>query len=108
MRALITGADGFLGANLCARLVADGHEVTGAALNRKGRTSLDALGVDVRVEYGDITDRAYVERIVNASECDTVFHLAAVSIVRVAERDVARAMRTNVLGTVNVCEAAAG
>ena len=108
MRALCTGADGFLGANLCARLVADGHEVTGAALNRKGHTSLDALGVDVRVEYGDITDRAYVERLVNASECDVVFHLAAVSIVRVAERDVRRAIHTNVMGTVNVCEAARG
>lgn len=108
MRVLCTGADGFLGANLCARLLADGHEVTGAALNRKGRTSLDALGVDVRVEYGDITDRAYVERLVNASECEMVFHLAAVSVVRVAERNIERAIRTNVLGTLNVCEAAAG
>lgn len=106
MRALVTGADGFLGANLCARLVADGHDVTGAALNRQGRTALDALGVDVRLEYGDVTDRAYVERIVNASEAEIVYHLAAVSIVRVAERHPARCLTTNILGTVNVCEAA--
>lgn len=106
MRALITGVDGFLGANLAAYLLAAGHEVTGAALNRKNNTSLDALGVRCRVEYGDITDAAFVGRVVNACEAEVVYHLAAVSIVRVAERDPGRAIRTNVLGTLNVCEAA--
>jgi CDP-glucose 4,6-dehydratase len=75
------------------------------ALSRKGLTSLDALGVNVRLEYGDIQDREYVERVVNASEADVVFHLAAVSIVRIAEHNPGRAYRTNILGTVNVAEA---
>lgn len=105
MRCLVTGADGFLGAHLVQRLQAAGHEVTGAALSRKGETSLDALGVKCRVEYGDITDAAYVERLVNATEAEWVFHLAAVSIVRIAEANPSRAIRTNVLGTLNVLEA---
>ena len=106
MRALITGADGFLGANLARYLINQGHEVTGACLSRKHATSMDALNVRCRLEYGDITDAAFVERIVNASEAEVVYHLAAVSIVRVAERDPGRAIKTNVLGTLNVCEAA--
>ena len=106
MRTLITGADGFLGANLARYLLAQGHTVVGAALNRKGSTSLDALGVTVRLEYGDITDSAYVARLLNAYEVEVVYHLAAVSIVRIAERDPGRALRTNILGTLNVCEAA--
>lgn len=105
MRTLIFGADGFLGANLCRLLLEHGHEVTGTALNRKGHTSLDALKVDCRVEYGDVTDRAFVERVVNATEAEWVFHLAAVSIVRIAENDAYRALRTNILGTLNVLEA---
>ena len=107
MNILVTGADGFLGAHLCRYLGQFGHNITGMALNRKGHTSLDALGADIRLEYGDITDRAYVERVINAYEPEWLFHLAAVSIVRVAEQDPARAYQTNIMGTVNVCQAAA-
>lgn len=105
MRALVTGAEGFLGANLCAELLARGHEVTAASLNRKGGTSLDALGVKTRIEYGDVTDMAFVDRIVSSSEADIVFHLAAVSIVRTAQVNPALALKTNILGTINVLEA---
>jgi len=105
MRALVTGADGFLGANLCKALLAAGHEVTGAALSRKGHTALDALGVDVRLEYGDVLDAAYLRRLVNAYEPQWVFHLAAVSIVRIAQADPRRAIETNVMGTLNLLDA---
>ena len=105
MRALVTGGDGFLGANLVQALQRDGHEVTAMALNRKGVTSLDALGVKCRVEYGDITDREYVERVVNAVDPQWVFHLAAVSIVGRAAADPRRCYATNIMGTVNVLDA---
>ena len=105
MRAVVTGADGFLGANLCRALIDAGHEVTAAALRRKGHTSLDALGVSCRVEYGDITDSAFVDRVILGTEAEWVFHLAAVSIVRIAQADPRRAYETNIMGTVNVLEA---
>lgn len=105
MRCLVTGADGFIGANLCRHLVARGHDVTGAALNRKHATPLDALGVDIRVEYGDVMDPAYCERIVSATEAQWVFHLAAVSIVRIAATSPSRALRVNIDGTINLLEA---
>lgn len=105
MRALVTGADGFIGAHLCKALLQAGHDVTAATANRSGRSTLDVLGVDVRREYGDIQDAEYVRRIINAREPDWVFHLAAVSIVRVANRDLGRALRTNIDGTINVLEA---
>jgi CDP-glucose 4,6-dehydratase len=105
MRALVTGADGFLGANLCAGLLARGHDVVGAALRRKGHTSLEALGVNIRVEYGDVLDADYLRRVIGAHEIEWVFHLAAVSIVRVAARDPRRAIETNVMGTLNLLDA---
>lgn len=105
MRALITGCEGFLGANLAKELIAQGVEVTGTSLNRQGKTSLEALGVDCRIEYGDVTDAQFVERVVSTSEPDWVFHLAAVSIVRVANASPGRTMGVNIQGTVNVLDA---
>lgn len=106
MNALVTGADGFLGANLCQHLQEQGHEVIGTALNRKRETSLDALGVEVGLEYGNVLDPTFLQRVVNAYEVDWVFHLAGVSIVRVAENSPYRAIQTNALGTLNMLEAA--
>lgn len=105
MRALVTGSEGFLGANLCKMLLSQGHQVTACSLNRQKHTSLDALGVDCRTEYGDVTDAQFVERVIANCEADWVFHLAAVSIVRVAQASPALALRTNIMGTVNVLEA---
>jgi len=105
MRCLVTGADGFLGANLVKLLLDEGHEVTGTALNRKGYTSLDALAVKCRVEYGDVTDLTFIERVLNATEAQWVFHLAAVSIVRQAAANPRRCYETNIMGTVNLLEA---
>lgn len=105
MNTLITGCDGFVGANLCKALLEQGHYVVGAALSRQGHTSLDALDVDVRLEYGDILDAAYVERLINAYEIQWVFHLAGVATVRVAEASPARCLRTNIMGTINVLDA---
>ena len=105
MRVLITGAEGFMGPNLCKALIEQGHEVTGTSLNRQNHTSLDALGVHPRIEYGDVTDPDFVNRVIASSEADWVFHLAAVSIVRIASASPAIALKTNIMGTVNVLDA---
>lgn len=105
MRAVVTGAEGFLGANLVKALVEQGHEVTGTSLNRQNKTSLDSLGVNCRIEYGDVTDAEFINRVIGSSEADWVFHLAAVSIVRVASASPAIALKTNIMGTVNVLDA---
>lgn len=106
MPCFIFGVDGFLGSNLAKFLIAQGREVIGTALSRKNFTSLDALGVKCRVEYGDVTDKNFVARVINAYEARDIFHLAAVSIVRVAEANPVRAIETNAIGALNVLEAA--
>jgi nucleoside-diphosphate-sugar epimerase len=72
MRALVTGADGFLGRALVRQLVARGDEV--AALVRRPSPSLEAMGV--RVLVGDATDAASVGAAVDGRH--VVFHLAGV------------------------------
>jgi len=95
-RALVTGADGFIGARLVARLAGAGVAVR--ALVRRGL--LRASEPRVERVRGDVTDRASVEAA--ARGCEVVFHCAW------GGTTLAEARAVNVEGTVNVVEAALG
>ncbi|HEX3318761.1 MAG TPA: NAD(P)-dependent oxidoreductase [Solirubrobacteraceae bacterium] len=71
MKALVTGASGFVGGAVCAQLQADGHEVV-ALVRREG--SQPAGTTPVR---GDLTDAGSLRRALGDHAPDWVFHLAA-------------------------------
>ncbi|MBC7678791.1 MAG: SDR family NAD(P)-dependent oxidoreductase, partial [Pseudorhodobacter sp.] len=108
--ALVTGAGGFIGSHLVERLVADGWKVR-AFVRYSSHDQLGALvhtapGVldEVEVVPGDLRDADVVRRAVDG--CDAVLHLGAIIAIPysyTAPRDV---VETNVLGTLNVLEAA--
>jgi nucleoside-diphosphate-sugar epimerase len=104
-RALLSGASGFVGANLARRLLADGHEVH--VLLRPGHKPwrVEDIRTDVTVHDADLADREAVERAMEASKPDWVFHLAAHGAYP-AQRDVDQMIATNVQGTVNLLNAA--
>ncbi len=77
-RALITGADGFLGGHLAAHLRGQGVEVLGLGL----RSPREAAWKDCRFEVCDVLDREAVFRRVSEFRPGYVFHLAAQSSVR--------------------------
>lgn len=103
-RALLTGAAGFIGANLARRLVSEGLDVH--VLLRPDRDSrrLDGLGGDVRRHAVDIVDEQRIREIVGRIRPDWVFHLAAYGGSS-SQDDVQRIIRTNVNGTVNLLQA---
>jgi UDP-glucose 4-epimerase len=76
-RALVTGAEGFLGANLVRYLTSAGHEVV--ALARPGGTSwrLDEIENELQLLELDLRDIPAIERVVKAAEPEWIFHLAA-------------------------------
>jgi nucleoside-diphosphate-sugar epimerase len=75
VKALVTGATGFLGGALARRLKDDGHLVVATGRDTVRGEALAADGV--RFEVAEITD---VDRLVElATECDVVFHSAALS-----------------------------
>ncbi len=77
MKALVTGASGFIGSYLVKRLVEDGHTVY--ALVRPTSKAEVLAGIDTTLVYGDVRDQSSLEAIVRKHpDIDTVFHVAGV------------------------------
>lgn len=108
MRVLITGGAGFLGQKLAKRLAADGA-IAGRPINElvlaDAREPVAPEGHGAVVSRSvDVTDSAQVEELFSRP-FDAVYHLAAV-VSGQAEEDFDLGMKVNLLGTLNVFEAA--
>ncbi len=104
MNALVTGGAGFIGSNVAALLLEEGHSVTIIDdLSTGHKENLEELG-RARFVQGDIRDRKLLDSLM--ADADTVFHLAAsVGNVRSIENPVLDS-DVNVLGTLQVLESA--
>lgn len=100
MKALVTGATGFVGAALARTLLAAGWQVR--ALVRAGSDRRNLRALSVQSSVGDLTDPGSLARAV--AGCDAVFHAAA--DYRLWVPDPQAMYRANVEGTRNLLEAA--
>lgn len=98
MKALVTGATGFVGGHLTEALRSRGDEVTALARSPAKAEALRALGV--HVVSGDLHDVPALERA--AGEQDVVYHVAGL----IAARNEAEFLRANREGTQNILTAA--
>ena len=108
MRALVTGAAGFIGSTLVDRLLADGHEVTGLDNYASGRaTNIEQLADNPRFVFveADVVS-ADLDALLAAQEPEVVFHLAAQIDVRKSVADPVFDGEVNVIGTIRLAEAA--
>jgi len=99
MRALVTGANGFLGSWLTRRLLDGGHVVR--ALLRPGSLPGALSGLAIEEARGDVTEPATLPAAVRG--CDLVFHLAGIR--RAPRRE--DFLRVNAIGTRNLLESCA-
>jgi UDP-glucose 4-epimerase len=109
-KVLVTGADGFIGSHLAERLAGCGAKVTALCLYN----SFDSFGwldelsnearAEIRLVRGDIRDSAFVRRLAQGQ--DVIFHLAALIAIPHSYVAAQCYAETNVLGTLNVLEAA--
>src|SRR6476660_6229516 len=106
---LVTGGCGFVGSRICARLVADGHEVI-ILDNRGGDTPTrlaPAVSTHTQVAAVDIRDADGVRRCVEAYRPRTVIHLAAIHFIPTCNAHPLRAIEVNVAGTQALFDACA-
>jgi CDP-glucose 4,6-dehydratase len=104
---LVTGAYGFIGSALVRGLLQRGVGVTVLRRDATPRSTLliENLEARVNVVTGDATDSSLVERALADYEVDTVFHLAAQTIVGTARRSPLTTWEVNVGGTWTMLEA---
>ena len=104
---LVTGCTGLLGSWLVKDLVEKGANVTGLIRDWVPKSNLilqDSIN-KINTVRGDINDYFLMERVLNEYEIDTVFHLAAQTIVSIANRNPMSTFDTNIKGTWNILEA---
>jgi len=101
MRALVTGAAGFVGAVLARRLVGDGHEVH--ALVRPAGDPWRLEGLEAGVHEVDLAEEPAVSELVARIRPEWIFHLAAYGAYPF-QSDFPAMVRTNVLGTIHLVE----
>jgi dihydroflavonol-4-reductase len=100
MKALVTGATGFVGAAVARALLGEQWQVR--VLARRGSDRRNLKNLDAEISEGDLGDLSSLERA--AQGCDGLFHVAA--DYRLGARDPADLYRANVEGTRNVLNAA--
>jgi UDP-glucose 4-epimerase len=108
MRALVTGGAGFIGSNLVDALLDRGDEVTVVDNLASGKREnlTGALSRGAAFEEADIRDADRMRSVFASARPDIVFHLAAQIDVRRSIEDPAWDAAVNVVGTINVLEAA--
>jgi len=107
-RVLVTGADGFIGSHLVEMLVGQGFQVRALSqynsFNYWGwLEDLDCLS-EIEVVAGDVRDPNFCREI--TKDIDVVYHLAALIAIPYSYVAPDSYVSTNVLGTLNLCQAA--
>ena len=111
---VVTGGGGSIGAEICGRIVTFGAARLLVIENSEPAlyAVLEALAAkqsetEISGRIADIRDRARITRLIAQFKPDIVFHAAALKHVPVLERDWDEGIKTNVLGSINVADAAA-
>ncbi len=111
MNALITGGCGFVGSNLAAYLLEQGHKVTvfdnlarhGASANLAWLRSFDSG--EFAFLHGDVRNLSDVDVAIRTLQPDVIFHLAGQVAMTTSMQNPRGDFEINVLGSINVLEA---
>ncbi|HWB09425.1 MAG TPA: GDP-mannose 4,6-dehydratase [Pirellulales bacterium] len=106
-RVLVTGCTGLVGSATVLELELRGAHVVGLVRDQVARSELVRSGLDRRIDLvrGSVEDESLLRRTVAEYEIETIFHLAAQTIVGVANRSPMSTFETNIKGTWCLLEA---
>jgi CDP-glucose 4,6-dehydratase len=104
---LVTGATGLVGSWVVKSLLNSGADVVVLVRDWIPQSELVQSGILARLKVvrGDLRDQPLLERLLGEYEVDTVLHLAAQTIVPIANRNPTATFETNIAGTWSLLEA---
>ena len=104
---MVTGCTGLLGSWLTEALVEVGSNVVGLIRDSVPKSRLVSSQVVQRINVvsGEVEDYPLIERVLNEYQIQTVFHLAAQTIVGIANQNPLSTFEANIRGTWHVLEA---
>lgn len=112
-RVLVTGGDGFVASHLTAKLLILGADVTITVRHRRPIHTIDILNKENEnfelrpdIEDCNLLDFVSLKKICDRHQIDTIFHLAASTIVSDAANSPVSTTENNVMGTLNILEIA--
>lgn len=100
MKVLVTGADGFVGSNLCRELLKRNYSVVGFV--QYGLEAKNIKNLDVQVKFGDLLDIESIKKAMNG--CEALIHTAASTVVWPYRS--AMQKKVNIEGTKNIMQTA--
>ncbi len=114
MRVLVTGGAGFIGSHVVDRLLYDGYDVLCLdnfdsyydPAQKKMNISSALKNENFELIEGDIRDRTRIQEILSKDGIDYVVHQAAQAGVRASTKNPEKTMEVNLLGTINLLQAA--
>jgi dihydroflavonol-4-reductase len=101
MKVLVTGANGFLGAHLCHKLIQEQMQVCGLIRNTSDLSDLKKNN-EMQFLRGDVTDQESLDRALAELKPEIIFHLAGYVGYKKSERDLME--KVNVQGTQNLLD----
>ena len=104
-KVVVTGANGFIGAWLCEKLVSEGAAVTGTVHGGQKLLEIHGIAGKIREVKADVRNPDELKEVFSGKPV-LCFHLAAMSSTRDASKSLGLAFEINVKGTRNVLEAA--
>ncbi len=104
-RALVTGASGFVGANLVRRLISDGYETHAVCRNQSDKWRLQTLQGQFRLHELSLTEAEQLQACMKTCQPDWIFHLAAHGAYS-WQNSSPEIIASNVTATVNVLQCA--
>lgn len=105
-RILITGASGFVGANLARRMLKDGHKVSLILREESQTWRLDDISSELEIIRLNLLDYEQVLKVATAKKFERIFHLAVCGAYS-WQTDWTEIVNTNVTSTINLVEACA-
>lgn len=103
---LITGATGFVGANLARRLLREGCQVHLLVRQEHSTWRLQGIAGQVRLHQVELDDRPALDRLISQVRPEWIFHLAAYGAYS-WQTELPQMIQTNITGTANLVEACA-